>query len=92
MRTLQAALRRQFVQAAPRKPDVHRKDREWAKPVAAEYGIEIERIGTGFNVWPPKALFEQGRPDMHDGDHYCGNWAEVAVMVKEYAHQLGRTD
>lgn len=77
VRTLQAALRR--------------KDREWAKPVAAEYGIEIERVGTGFYVWPPKALFDQGKSDLYVCDHYAGNWSEVAVMVKDYAHQLGST-
>ena len=87
MNRLGASLNRLFKPAAPRKPDTGRKHREWAKPVAKEYGIEIEPIDGGFNVWPPKGLDDALDP--HNGDHYAQDWAEVASMVKDYAHIVG---
>lgn len=76
---------------AARRPDTGRKDREWAKPVAKEYGIEIERLGGGWNVWPPKQLTSKpGWFDPYEGDHFCQDWAEVRSMVSQYAHDCGQ--
>lgn len=93
MQTLQRSLNDIFgYRGKPaRRPDPDRKHREWAKPVAAEYGIEIERLDGGWNVWPPKALTNKpGWDDPYDGDHFCGNWSEIRTMVSQYAHDCGQ--
>ena len=88
---LQRSLTGYFQPAAKRNPDPYRKDREWAKPVAAEYGIEIEKCDSGWNVWPPKALCKRaGWVDAHEGGHYCQDWSEIRAMVTDYAHDCGR--
>ena len=95
MRQLSRALSAAFRPPAPRRPDPHRKSREWAMPVAAEYGIEIERFkpadGGGFNVWPPKKLAQAvGFVDPYEGDHYCHDWDQVESMVRQYADSMGQ--
>lgn len=90
--TLARRLGVMFRPTAARKPDTHRKARETARVLAAQHGIEIERLrGGGFNVWPPHAS-ATGRihpgvetVDEFDGDHYCNEWDEVLHMVKAYA-------
>lgn len=80
-KTLSSMIARTFKPAAERKPDVHRKARESAKTLAAEHGIEIERIEGGFNVWPPRG---HAGVDPHDGDHFALDWSEVLTRVRAY--------
>ena len=61
-----------------------RKAREYAKPTAAEYEVEIERIDGGFNVWPPASIADTPR-DPFEGDHFADDWQGVARMVRAYA-------
>jgi len=88
MKNLQRELARMFSEPKRRKPDPHRRDREIAKPLAAQHGIEIERCEDGgFNVWPPKAL--DTRPewiDPFDGNHFCNDWTEARMLIERYAH------
>ena len=87
MTNLNRMLGRLFTPPPARKPDPHRKDRVEAKRLAAERGIEIEKLRDGgWNVWPPKALHD--KDDTFNGDHYCGDWAEVYVMVRHYWGQV----
>ena len=81
--SLQKQLNALFRAPKPRAPDVHRKARQEAKTLAKTHGIEIEKIGSGFNVWPPKGSVN----DPFDGDHYAQDWAQVLLMVKEYAQR-----
>lgn len=79
-----------FKPTAPKKPDTHRKARERAKELAALYRMDIEKCGSGFNVWPPHASFGRFHQrveivDEFDGDHYCNDWAEVLHMVLAYS-------
>jgi hypothetical protein len=80
--SLSAALSRTFAAPRARAPDPHRRAREQAKPLAAQHGIEIERVDSGFNVWPPKAF---AGVDPFDGDHYAQDWGDVLARVKAYA-------
>ena len=87
MNHLSQQLNRLFKPAAARKPDPYRTDRVEAKRMALERGLEIEKFKEGgFNVWPPKGMDDAADP--FHGDHYCGDWAEVYVMVRTY---WGRT-
>lgn len=72
--------------SAPKKraPDAQRKQREEAKRLAAEFGIEIEKLDGGFNVWPQAAIADTDL-DKFSGDHFCNDWKEVNYMVAEYA-------
>ena len=91
IKELQQSLNAIFGTRAARKPGTDRKHREWAKPVAVEYGIEIERCDSGWNVWPPKALTKaSGWSDNYEGDHYCQSWGEIRTMVADYAHDCAR--
>jgi hypothetical protein len=80
-KTLSSLLSRSFKAPAERKPDVHRKAREDASALASQHNIEIERIESGFNVWPPKGF---AGTDPYDGDHYAGDWSEVLLRVRAY--------
>lgn len=82
MKRLQKDLARIFKAPIARKPDPCRKAREEAKRLAKEHGIEIERVDSGFNVWPPR---ERESDDPWAGDHYCQDWCEALTMVREYA-------
>ena len=83
MTSLNQRLGRLFTPPATRRPDLHRTDREESKRMAKERGIEIEKLRDGgWNVWPPKDLDDKDDP--FHGDHYCGGWAEVFVMVRTY--------
>ena len=54
----------------PQKSDTQRRQREEAKQLAAEHGIEIEKLREGgMNVWPPKGLADCLDP--FDGDHFA---------------------
>jgi hypothetical protein len=65
-----------------RKSDPHRKARTEAKALAAQHGVEIEKLRDGgFNVWPPKGY--EG-DDPHEGDHYAIDWDEVLPKVRAY--------
>jgi hypothetical protein len=91
MNTIQRSLSKMFSSKPVRKPDTFRKDREWAKPVAAKHGIEIERLDFGWNVWPPKALTQiPGWTDPFDGDHFCHDWSEIKSMVSQYAQDCSQ--
>lgn len=73
-----------FTPPPTRRPDPHRRDRELSKQMAKERGIEIEPLkGGGWNVWPPEGLDSKEADPFH-GDHYCGDWSEVYVMVRTY--------
>jgi hypothetical protein len=86
MRTLSGMLGAAFKAPAVKKPDTHRRAREEAKRLAALCGCEIEKCSSGgWNVWPPKASVV----DPFDGDHYAQDWAEVLVMVAQYAKADG---
>lgn len=86
MKTLQRALSATFKPTAPRLRDVHRRDRAEAKQIAQESCVEIEQLaGGGFNVWPPAGGKHSCTAGPFAGDHYCGEWAEVLVMVRTYA-------
>jgi hypothetical protein len=79
-----------FKAPATKKPDVYRKEREEAKRLASICGCEIERCGSGWNVWPPKesatgSIHPGTLTDPFDGDHYCQDWREVLEMVKHWA-------
>lgn len=81
---LEKALRRVFEAPVPKKPDTQRRSREEAKKLAAEHGIEIEKLREGgMNVWPPNALAEGSDP--FEGDHYADDWGDALSMVKQYA-------
>jgi hypothetical protein len=80
-RTLSSQLARTFRAPAARKPDEHRKARETAKGLAEKHHIEIERLDSGFNVWPPRGF---SGIDPFDGDHYAQDWSEVLTRVKTY--------
>ncbi len=77
-----------FKVSAPKKPDTQRRQRERAKALAGEHGIEIEKFteGGGMNVWPPKSLGDSGDP--FDGDHYASDWVEALSMIEQYAMLL----
>jgi hypothetical protein len=81
---LSRALNAYFKAPAQRQPDTHRKAREEAQRLALAHSIEVERLKEGgFIVWPPRSLDDSADP--YHGDHYCGDWSEVVVMVRDYA-------
>lgn len=82
MKMLRRMLSSTFKAPVARKPDTFRKEREEAKRLARLHGIEIERCGSGWNVWPPKCRQDD---DPWEGDHFCGDWMAVLVMVQKYA-------
>lgn len=83
MRGLQRQLGALFRPEAAKRGDPHRKARELARPLAKKLGVEVERLdGSGFNVWPPRAL--QAGADPFEGDHYAADWSEVLTMVLAY--------
>lgn len=83
VRGLQRQLGALFRPEAEKRGDPHRKARELAKPLAKRLGVEVERLaGSGFNVWPPRAL--QAGADPFEGDHYAADWSEVLKMVQAY--------
>ncbi|MBP8275557.1 MAG: hypothetical protein KAX55_01515 [Propionivibrio sp.] len=80
---LEKALGRVFKAPAPKKPDTQRRGREEAKKLAAEHGIEIEKLREGgMNVWPPKNLPDDLDP--FDGDHFAADWTDALSMIKQY--------
>lgn len=84
MRGLQTQLGALFGPEAPKRGDPHRKARELARPLAKLLGVEVEPLeGSGFNVWPPRALAAGADP--FEGDHYAADWSEVLKMVQAYA-------
>lgn len=67
-----------------RSKDIYRKPREKAKALAAEHGIEIEKLTDGgMNVWAPDSLPENLDP--FAGDHFANDWSEACSMVEAYA-------
>lgn len=82
MKQLQTRLAELFEPTRRRRPDPQRKAREEAKRLAKLAGVEIERLGPGMNVWPPRG-FEL--PDPWDGDHYAQDWHEALDRVRAYA-------
>jgi hypothetical protein len=81
-KTLGAMMGKLFHAPAARKPDTQRRDREKAKALATQHGIEIEDVrGGGFNVWPPKDFTGE---DPHEGDHYANDWHEALAHVSAY--------
>jgi hypothetical protein len=80
-RTLSSQLARAFKAPAARKPDLHRKERESAKALAKQHHVEIERVNSGFNVWPPRGFSGE---DPFEGDHYAQDWSDVLARVKAY--------
>lgn len=84
-RTLAASLNRTFKAPRERKPDIYRKQREEAKKLAVQHGIEIERKGleSGMNVWPFKGF--KGI-DPYEEDHYAGDWDEALTRVRAYVN------
>ena len=83
MTNLNQTLGRMSIPPPVRNPDLHRKDRIEAKRLAAERGMEIEKLRDGgWNVWPPKGMADADDP--FHGDHYCNGWAEIYVMVRTY--------
>lgn len=72
------------------RPDPERKDRQGAKALAAQWGIEIDdqRDGGGtLWVYPPKTLCNElweMDNDPYDG-HYHDDWASALEAVKTYA-------
>lgn len=88
LRTLERDLRRIFSPAKKRSADPFRKQREEAKRVAKDCGIEIERDREG-GMWVhcPKGV----APDPFEGDHYCCDWQEALPMVLEYQRLLAES-
>lgn len=86
LRTLERALGKLFKGPAPKQQDKQRKPREEAKRLAAEHGIEIEKLpGGGMNVWAPARI---AADDPFEGDHYANDWQEALVTVQTYADKL----
>lgn len=67
------------VPAAPRAPTV--------RDLAKRHGVEIDREGGGWSVWPPANLCDVEDP--FEGDHYHGTWDEVKDAVVRYLGLLG---
>lgn len=87
LRQLEQALGTIFKAPAARKPDTQRRQRERAKALAAEHGIEIEKFSEGgMNVWPPRALDDSRDP--FAGDHFADDWADALSMVEQYVALL----
>lgn len=77
-----------FFKAPKAKPkDTQRKDREKAKALAQEHGIEVEKDRQG-GMWVhcPDGL----ATDPFEGDHYCCDWAEALAMVEGYVAELSK--
>jgi hypothetical protein len=83
LRKLEKAFGKLF-QASPKKPsDPHRKSRTKAKLLAAEHGIEVEKLAEGgMNVWAPDWVPEAQDP--FAGDHFANDWAEALSMIEQY--------
>lgn len=80
-------LARAFGPQPARLPNLHRRARVEAQALARQHGIEIERLDSGMNVWPPKAF---ALPDPWDGDHFCEDWCQACRMVRAYAEGLAK--
>ena len=73
-----------------RQPDRHRKARERAQVVAKQFGIKVEREGSGLVVWPPASIPDGA--DAYGGDHGCQDWSEAAEAVDHYVTLLAPPD
>lgn len=60
--------------------------RERARALAGQYGIEIEPMSPGMNVWPPAGVADVLDP--FDGDHYAQDWADALARVEAYVEVL----
>ena len=91
LKQLEQALARVFKSPSPKKSDPQRRQREEAKQLASEHGIEIEKLREGgMNVWPPKALSDCLDP--FEGDHFAEDWTDVLSMVKQYVAASPQTN
>mgnify|MGYP000007546961 FL=1 len=87
LKQLEQTLGRVFKSHSPKKSDTQRRQREEAKQLASEHGIELEKLREGgMNVWPPKALPDCLDP--FDGDHFAEDWTDALSMVKQYVAAL----
>ncbi len=87
LKQLEKTLGRVFKSPTPKKADTQSRQREEAKQLAAEHGIEIEKLREGgMNVWPPKGLADCIDP--FDGDHFAEDWTDALSMVKQYVAAL----
>ena len=92
LKKLERHLTKIFASSKPKKLDSFRKEREKAKRMAAEHGIEIERLAEGgMNVWPPSQVADTDR-DPFTGDHHAEDWQVALSMVQQYAALAHQSD
>ena len=79
---------------AARKP---RKPRQTLAQYAAQWGIEVERMGawSGYNVWPPGVIADDEASDPSYDDHFCDDLHYAKRLVNTYVElltQMGYTE
>lgn len=85
MKALQKQLAGMFRVPRQRESTAQRRARERAQPIAERWGIEIEPLRPGMNVWPPKGF--RGI-DPFEGDHFAQDWEIALSMVRAYASAI----
>jgi hypothetical protein len=82
---------------ATRKPSKPRKPSLTLAQRAAQWGIEVEKMGTwdGYNVWPPEVIGDDEESDPSYGDHFCDDAHYAKKLVDTYIallQQMGYTE